>query len=254
MKRSALISIVAFFMFSLSSNSQVWKLKRYEAIIGLGGSFYMGDIGSITPDDNIAGIKDIVFANTRPVIHLGFRYKIWERAWVKLNVNYGWLYGNDNKYGSNQERGFVFKTPLLETTVQAEYAFIKDKSANNYLMVRGKGIMSFTSSISFYGFAGLGPVFFWPDVLEDPNNREAQDYSKVALAFPIGLGLKYGLTPDWKIGLDVGGRFTTTDYLDAFTSEWSKYNDNYLFATFHVIYNLDTSRKGWPTIRKKYGN
>ncbi len=254
MKRSILLSIVALFIFSLSANSQIWKLKRYEAIIGLGGSFYMGDIGSITPEDNIAGIKDVVFANTRPVIHLGFRYKVWERVWVKLNVNYAWLYGNDSKYGSNQERGLVFSTPLLETTVQAEYAFIKDKSANNYLMVRGKGIVSFTSNISFYGFAGMGPAFFWPKVLEDPNNRAATGYSKVALVFPIGLGLKYGLSPNWMLGLDVGGRFTTTDYLDAFTSEWSSYNDNYFFATFHVIYNLDTSRKGWPTIRKRYGN
>lgn len=254
MKRSIIFSILAIFMFSSSVNSQVWKLKRYEAILGLGGTFYMGDIGSITPEDNLRGIKDVVFANTRPVIHLGFRYKVWERVWVKLNVNYGWLYGNDSKSGSNQERGLVFSTPLLETTVQAEYAFIRDKSANNYLMVRGKGIVSFTSNISFYGFVGMGPVFFWPNVLEDPDNRAATDFSNIALAFPIGLGLKYGLTPDWKIGLDVGGRFTTTDYLDAFTSEWSRYNDTYLFATFHVIYNFDTSRKGWPTIRKKYGN
>ena len=253
MKRSFILTIILSFLISGIAHSQTWKMKRYEAMVGIGGSFYMGDIGSVSPTESIGGIKDVVFASTRPVIHLGFRYKISERFWVKLNLNYGWLYGDDSYYGSNQERGLVFSTPIFESTVQAEYAFIKDKSDNNYLMMKGKGIRSFNSNISFYGFAGFGPIFFWPKVLEDPDNRAATDFSKVALAFPLGLGLKYGLTPDWKIGFEVGGRFTTTDYLDAFTSDWSKYNDNYFFATFHVIYNLDVSRKGWPTIRRRFG-
>jgi len=62
--------------------------------------------------------------------------------------------------------------------------------------------------------------------------------------------VKYGLTPDWNIGFELGGRFTLTDYLDAFTSQWSKANDFYYFATFHIIYKLDTSRKGWPVLSK----
>ena len=254
MKRSIFLTIILSFLISGLGNSQTWKMKRYEVEAGAGGSFYMGDIGSVTPSENIGGFKDVVFSSTRPVIHLGFRYKILERFWVKLNANYGWLYGDDSNYGSNQERGLVFSTPLFELTGQAEYAFIRDKSSDNYLMMRGKGIMSFSSNISFYGFAGFGPAFFWPKVIEDPNNRAASDFSNVAIVFPIGLGLKYGLTPDWKIGFEIGGRFTTTDYLDAFTSEWSKYNDNYFFATFHAIYNLDVSRKGWPTIRRRFGN
>lgn len=254
MKRSFFLSIIFLFLVSGIGHSQTWKMKRYEVLAGLGGTFYMGDIGSVSPSENIAGFKDVVFASTRPAFQLGFRYKVLEKFWIKLNVGYGWLYGDDSSYGSNQERGLVFSSPLLETTVQAEYAFIKDKSANNYLMMRGKGMMSFASNLSFYGFAGLGPAFFWPKILEDPNNRAETDFSNVALVFPIGLGLKYGLTPDWKLGFELGGRFTTSDYFDAFTSEWSRYNDNYFFATFQVIYNLDVNRKGWPTIRRRFGD
>ena len=109
----------------------------------------------------------------------------------------------------------------------------------------------FASSIGFYGFAGFGPVFFNPTVLEDPNNRTSTDFSKVALAVPVGLGVKYGLTPDWMIGFELGGRWTTTDYLDAFTSEWSKSNDFYYLVTFHMIYKLDTSRDGWPVFKRR---
>ena len=249
MRLTFFLALTILFLISGSVHSQVWKMKRYEAEAGLGGTFYMGDIGSITPKENIAGLKDVVFQFTRPVIHLGFRYKFYERIWVKMNLNYGWLYGNDT-YGSNDTRGVVFRTSLFETTFQGEFAFIPDKTSNNYLMMKGKGIMSFASSISFYGFAGFGPVFFFPKVLEDPNNRTSTDFSKVTLAFPLGLGVKYGLTPDWNIGFELGGRFTLTDYLDAFTSQWSKANDFYYFATFHIIYKLDTSRKGWPVLSK----
>ncbi len=113
MKRSIFLTIILSFLISGLGNSQTWKMKRYEVEAGAGGSFYMGDIGSVTPSENIGGFKDVVFSSTRPVIHLGFRYKILERFWVKLNVNYGWLYGDDSNYGSNQERGLVFSTPTF---------------------------------------------------------------------------------------------------------------------------------------------
>ncbi len=250
MNRSALIVIVLLFLFSGSASAQTWKMKRYEAMLGMGGTFYMGDIGSITPKKSLAGLKDVAFRFTRPVIFAGFRYKVYERIWVKMNLNFGWLYGDDT-YGSNDSRGIVFRTSFFEPSLQAEYAFIADKSSNNYLMMKGKGIVSFASNISFYGFAGFGPVIFSPKILADPYNRTTADHPKVAMAFPVGLGVKYGLTPDWMIGFELGGRWTTTDYLDAFTSQYSKSNDFYYLATFQMIYKLDTSRDGWPTIKRR---
>ena len=95
-------------------------------------------------------------------------------------------------------------------------------------------------------------MFFWPKVKEDPYNRTATEYSKVAMAFPVGLGIKYGLTPDWMMGLELGGRWVTTDYLDAFTSQYSKAHDFYYIVSFQMIYKIDTSREGWPIL--KFGN
>jgi len=251
MNRSALILLLVFLASTGYSFGQTWKMKRYEAMLGLGGTFYMGDIGSITPQENLAGLKDVAFRFVRPDIYLGFRYKFKERIAVKMNLNFGWFYGDDT-YCTNDSRGVVFNTFFFEPSFQGEYYFIRDVSANNYLMMKGKGVMSFRSSISFYGFAGLGPTFFWPKVKEDPYNRTASEYSKVAMAFPIGLGIKYGLTPDWMLGLELGGRWTTSDYLDAFTSQWSKAHDFYYIIAFQMIYKIDTSREGWPIL--KFGN
>lgn len=246
MNRFFLLTLLALFLFSGPGDAQVWKMTRYEAIAGLGGTFYMGDIGSITPDDNLLGLKDVRFRFTRPVIHLGARYKLYERISVKLNINFGWLYGIDD-YGSNEGRGIEFSTFLFEPTVQGEYSFIKDRSSNNYLMMKSKGMLSFASAVSFYGFAGFGPVIFSPKVIvPDPSGRTEEEFSNVAMAFPLGIGVKYGLTPKLKIGFEFGGRFTTTDHLDSFTSQQSRANDVYYFGTFQLVYALKTNRNGWP--------
>ncbi len=34
------------------------------------------------------------------------------------------------------------------------------------------------------------------------------------MALPIGFGLRYAINTQWRIGLQAGYRFTTTDYLD----------------------------------------
>ena len=250
MKRTGLFVVVLIFLFSGNSFSQiVWKMHRYEAEAGLGGTFYMGDIGTITPTDNLLGLKDVAFRFTRPVVHAGFRYKLYKKIAIKLNLNLAWIYGDD-QYGSNDRRGYVFTSTLFESTLQGEYYIIADKSANNYLMMKNKGVIPFGSFISLYGFAGLGPVFSTPKIKEDPYNRAIANPKHVTMAFPLGLGLKYGLTPKWKLGFELGIRYTLSDELDAFTSQYSHANDVYYFATFHATYLIKTARNGWPSFRK----
>ena len=44
---------------------------------------------------------------------------------------------------------------------------------------------------------------------------------ELALAIPAGLGLNYLISPNPLIGVDIGHRFTITDYLDGYTSQYS---------------------------------
>lgn len=209
----------------------------------------MGDIGTITHSENFLGFKDLAFRFSRPVIHAGFRYKLYRKIAVKLNFNLAWLHGDD-QYGSNDGRGFVFTSTLFESTVQGEYYIIADKSTNNYLMMKGKGVMPFGSFMSLYVFAGLGPVSSSPKIKGDPYNRAIADPKKMTFAFPVGVGVKYGLTPRWKLGFELGIRYTGSDELDAFTSQFSQANDVYYFATFHAVYRIKTARNGLPSFKK----
>lgn len=246
MKRSFLIIFIVLLITSLPGNSQVWKITRYEGIVGLGTTNYMGDIGSITPDDNFLGVKDFKFAHSRPVFYFGARYKFYERISVKANLNLAWLGGND-KHGSYPDRGIVFSTFIIEPSLQGEIAIVKDKSSNNYLMMKSRGMNSFVSRWSFYGFFGLSPVFYWPNVIEpDPAGRTDKDIKHVSMAFPMGLGVKYGIKPKWKIAVEWGPRLTLTDDLDSFSPQSSRANDVYYFTQVNLIYVFRTNRNGLP--------
>ncbi len=244
--KSVLI-ILIFSLFAINGQSQIWKLRRYEMIGGIGVGNYFGDIGGYSPGTNLLGLKDLSLQSTRPMLYLAMRYKIYETGWLNFNLAFGWLHGTDAG-GVNEQRGIVFKSGLVEPSLRYEQAIINPKSNNSYLMMKGKGITSFTSSLGLYGFAGLGVVIANPVPVEDPYDRMKPGV-KIAMSFPVGAGVRFALDPNWDLGLEIGPHFTTSDLLDGFTSQFSSFNDVYLFTSVHVIWKLRTSRKNLPIFR-----
>jgi hypothetical protein len=66
---------------------------------------------------------------------------------------------------------------------------------------------------------------------------------------PAGLGATLIFSPNINFGLEVGGRYAFTDYLDGYTSQFSKANDVYYLLNFTVTYKLKTGPKGLPSFR-----
>jgi len=50
--------------------------------------------------------------------------------------------------------------------------------------------------------------------------------------------MQYGIDKRWAASFEVGRRFTTSDYLDGFSSEGSKKKDMYYFALISVNYKF----------------
>jgi len=96
--------------------------------------------------------------------------------------------------------------------------------------MKGRGMSQFHPSISAYAFLGLGGAFFKVTEKEDLQNVDLE-YTPVALVIPVGIGLKFGLNTSWSIGFDMGGRFTTSDYIDGYTSEYSESKDAIYFRS-----------------------
>lgn len=248
MKR-AIIIILLFVVIYPVASAQLWKLRRYELTAGFGTSQFTGDIGGFTPGENILGLKDLTINNTRFSMGLGLRYRIIEDVSVKLDLNYGFLHASDKK-GSNVDRDFEASTSVFEPALRGEYYILKNKAESSYRFSKGEKFFgSLIGMLDLYVYAGVSPVFY----KVNPNDNLLPFVDKdsgVTFAIPVGVGLNFLLSPNILLGADLGHRFTFTDNLDGYTSQYSKYNDRYYFMNFVFTYKLKASAKGLPSFRK----
>lgn len=235
MKRATLLILTGIILLPIISKSQSsrWKRTRYEIVGGIGVSAFMGDLGG--GGDASHFVSDFDFKAQRPVISAGMRYKILEPLAAKATLTYGIVSGSDQNSSDiyRLDRNLSFRSSLLELAVQAEYSIIKEPVSNRYSLRRKKKFTFKSLMVNTYVFGGVAGFWFNPKGLDDgpggsgewvklqPLGTEGQGlmegrdkYSRVQLAFPFGIGLKYNLTRQISIGLEFGARYTLTDYID----------------------------------------
>lgn len=249
MKKIILLFIISFVVFS-EADAQRWKRVRYELIYGLGINVAMTDLGGGAGKGSF-GFKDIDISQTRPGLYGGVRYKFKERLAGKFIISFGWLAGSDamTPEESRSRRAVTFSGPLLETSVVGEYSITRERLGSRYTF---SNIRRFKMKyINSYIFAGVGMIAFWPNnsnpnVVSNSEDGKNKTYSHVAAAFPLGIGFKYGINRKLGISLEMGGRFTTTDYLDGHSDKFSTSNDGFLTVMVGLNYKLKTARSGLP--------
>jgi len=249
-----IILIIIFSLVSLEGMSQKWKLRRYEALAGVGTTHYFGTIGGSADETNLFGLKDIDLLGTRPSFYGGIRYKIRPNMAARVNFIYGYIHGDDA--GSrNEERNAAFTSRIMEPSAQFEYSIISEEQKHRSAALFNKrGMVNNYSRINFYIFAGVGGVFAKVTPLKDLENHADFDpamLKSTGLAIPAGGGLKYVLSSDLSIGFEFGGRYTTSKYLDGLHTRTAKAPDMYYFALFNVVYRVKTSRTGAPIIFRR---
>ena len=244
-------SIVFLLLFPIIANAQSWKLKRYEASLGIGSVNFFGDIGGTEDISNALGFKDIQLQFTRPIISFGARYKITDNTSVKMNLSYGLMSGNDN--GSrNDLRNFAFTSTIFEPSFQFEYYILSEaKRKSSMALFNHRGMINNFSNLYLYLFSGVGGAIFNPKPSEEFVLYFKDNFSKFGIVVPVGIGLKIPFSSDWSLGFEFGRRFTTTDYIDGYTSKFSKHNDTYYFGVFSAIYKIRSNRNGLPVLRRR---
>lgn len=248
MKRSILIVLV-FILAVPFLQAQLWKMKRWEATLGVGPSFFFGDIGGFSQTKNILGFKDMSYLQTRFDINGNVKFRIIRNVSARLSMSYALFHATDVR-GSNEGRELAATTSIFEPAVIGEYYFIKNYAENSYLFYRGKPgyIKKFFKSLDFYVFAGIGGCLYSVKGNEDLIIKGMKTGGFTAV-IPGGLGATLIYSPYLNFGVELGGRYTFTDYLDGYTSQYSKANDVYYFLNFTLTYKLKTGRNGWPSFR-----
>ncbi len=248
MKRSVLTLILFLSIVSLT-DAQIWKLKRYEAILGAGPSFFFGDIGGYSQSKNILGFRDLTVKQIRFDINANFKYRVTQEFSLRFSLATGLLNATDTR-GSNELRDFQASTFIFEQAMIGEYYFIKNKAENSYLFSKGRktGFFSFLRSLDFYAFAGIGGL----DYSVKGNNRlENKGLSTTGFTpiIPFGVGSTLIYSPNINYGVELTSRYSFSDNLDGYTSQYSRSNDVYYFLNFTITYKLKTGAKGLPSFR-----
>ena len=155
---------------------------------------------------------------SHPAVGIGASYDISNKFIIRSGFTYGVVEGNDknnNTAKSVELRNLNFKSALTEIHLGMEY---------NLFKLEGK-------SLTPYLFAGVAAFHFNPFTNDVSGNKvflkplstegqglteypERKNYNLIQFAIPFGGGIKFKLSDEVQVGLEVGLRKLFTDYLD----------------------------------------
>ncbi len=190
--------------------------------LSLGSSHYVGEIGN-------GGSKGFQFApfnaearNFRSAVGGFYRYNFTRRLGARLSANWVRIAAADSLSDepSRIARNLSFRTDIIEVGLTAEFAFI----AINDLSRRSR--IDFSTS----AYAGIGYLWFFPQAQYEgkwydlrPLATEGieNEYGYGSLMVPVGLAANFTFSKRTRLGLDLGYRFTFTDYLDDVSTDYA---------------------------------
>lgn len=251
MKRPAIfLLLLSFLMNEMQVSGQLWKQRRMEGMVGIGPTFFFGDIGGFSKKENILGLKDLTFLQTRYNISGGIRYRILEDLGLRLSFTEAKLRATDAR-GSNENRSLEAKMNIFETALTGEFYFIKNQNESSWRFSQGKQLFgNIISSIDIFAFTGFGGVLYSVKG-NDALQKEGYKTGGFTPVIPVGVGANLIYSPELNFGIEIGGRYSFTDYLDGYTSQYSSSNDVYYFLDFTITYKLMTNTKGLPIFKRR---
>lgn len=238
---------ISLLLLPLISNAQSnrWKRMRYEIFVGAGASNFLGELGG---RDKTAShfIQDLELSLTRPALTIGGRYWLDSRLIFQSAFSWAYLWGDDSKtseYFRNQ-RDLHFRTAILEMQGRLEYTLLASKRGHRYNLRKVRGRPG--NKLTIDAYLGVCGFFFNPKQKIDgvwyalqPIGTEGQNfsetrkpYSRIQVGIPLGFQFKFLLNRQWSIGLDIGYRYTFTDYIDDVSTTYAdlesiiQYNEN----------------------------
>jgi len=160
---------------------------------------------------------------------MGYKYIIHPYFSVRGEITLGGLSGND-KWSKNEirkNRNLNFKTFLFEFAVMGEFYPLKERVSHLY-RISGVSGKKKNIIVNPYIFGGIALIGFNPKgelngdwiklqklATEGQGlNGRPKIYSRVNIAFPIGIGVKFAIDKNWGIGIELSGRYTLSDYID----------------------------------------
>ncbi|WP_255749843.1 DUF6089 family protein [Pontibacter liquoris] len=232
--------------FSGSTYAQS-SMTTSELGLGLGGANYKGDLA-----------PDYRFLSNQPALTIFYRRDISNPITLRGGLMLSHRILDDNTLGDPaydlpypNYRQAELRLSMGELSAVMEYNFL------DYYDLKQRPRFS---PYFFAGVAGLvyGARLSSENVTLQPELDKPSD-TRLALAIPFGVGIKYALSKHWNLGLEFGARKVLTDKLDYLTEQdskrlanpndkdWYYYNGVSISYTFYRI-NCPPGYKATPGI------
>lgn len=198
--------------------------------INFGASNYMGEIGGMQFEAN-PFLVDMIVPQTGMAFGGFYRYSFTDRLAAKVQLNWVRIHGADSLSDVNEApqrfaRNLSFRTDIFELMITGEYNWL----VINDISRRSRKRIDFAS----YAFAGFGALLYYPHAkLDDkwyylrPLATEGVDneYNEMTIAVPLGVGAHFTIDNKYRIGMEIGYRFSFTDYLDDVSTRYPSPTD-----------------------------
>ncbi len=231
MKYSRFLTLIALLIASsvsaqyFSGQNKFWKNRRHSVAFGAGMANFLGELGG---RDQIGSgfINDLEWSETRPSLHVNYRYRMGDRFYAKAQFGFMIVGGNDALTAEpfRRNRNLNFRSTIFEFSAAVEFDLITfgnksrynrvadgRKQISNIYLSLGAGVARFNPKGNFDGsYYALKPLSTEGQGLPDG----PEEYSLLTFVLPFGIGYRYEINNDWSIGAEVIHRVTFTDYMD----------------------------------------
>jgi opacity protein-like surface antigen len=198
-----LILTAAVFLIALSSGAQDLHLNLFA-----GSSNYSGDLQD----------KRFTFSQSNLAGGVGLSYDLSKKFSIGTGITFGTISAND-KYGRNSYRNLNFTSKLTEVNLRLEYYFtpLGEHFATPYVFA-GVAVYHFNP----YTTDTAGKKTFLKPLSTEGEGFVAgkNSYNLTQMAIPFGAGVKFSLSDNINVGVEVGYRKLFTDYLDDVSSTY----------------------------------
>lgn len=204
LKPLLIVLCLALSVPELVLSQSFYTVRNQRSVIlsgGTGSSTYYGDL-----------VNPGVSLKYQPNLNVGLQYFIHPRVSARAELNWFRLEGSDANASDEgrKKRNLSFSSDCFELT------------ASGLINLYSNGPRFYRRpKINFYGFAGIGLLYFNPKAdykgqsySLQPLHTEGVSYSLVTPVIPYGLGVRLRIGPYTNIVVEGGWRKTFTDYLD----------------------------------------
>lgn len=192
-----------FLLFAFAAIAAISFSQKVSLNLFLGTSNYEGDL------------QANFFTFTQPGLALGggLSYQVSDKIFIRGGVTFAKIEADDKKNPKVYFRNLNFKSSIQEFHIAAEYYLFgtEDVKLSPYVFA-GVAVYQFNP----YTKDTSGTTYFLQPLSTEGQGfyLDRKPYSLTQIAIPFGGGIKYALSDNIKIGVEVGLRKLFTDYLD----------------------------------------